>query len=54
MRDHLPPTVGLRPVDFELTAEQRELQAAVRAFAEEVVAPAAAGYDEREESRSRS
>jgi alkylation response protein AidB-like acyl-CoA dehydrogenase len=36
-------------VDFELTAEQRELQGAVRAFAEEVVAPAAAGYDEREE-----
>ena len=36
-------------MDFELTAEQRELQAAVRAFSEEVVAPAAAGYDEREE-----
>ena len=36
-------------MDFELTAEQRELQAAVRAFAEEVVAPAAAGYDGREE-----
>jgi short-chain 2-methylacyl-CoA dehydrogenase len=36
-------------VDFELTPEQRDLQAAVRAFAEEVVAPAAAGADEREE-----
>jgi alkylation response protein AidB-like acyl-CoA dehydrogenase len=36
-------------VDFELTPEQQELQAAVRAFAEEVVAPAAAEADEREE-----
>jgi alkylation response protein AidB-like acyl-CoA dehydrogenase len=36
-------------MDFELTPEQRELQAAVRAFAEEVVAPAAAAADEREE-----
>ena len=36
-------------MDFELTPEQQDLQAAVRAFAEEVVAPAAAGADEREE-----
>ncbi|HKE53800.1 MAG TPA: acyl-CoA dehydrogenase family protein [Actinomycetota bacterium] len=36
-------------MDFELTPEQQELQAAVRAFAEEVVAPAAAEADEREE-----
>jgi short-chain 2-methylacyl-CoA dehydrogenase len=36
-------------VDFELTPEQQDLQAAVRAFAEEVVAPAAADADEREE-----
>jgi len=36
-------------VDLELTAEQLALREAVRAFAEEVVAPAAAGYDEREE-----
>lgn len=36
-------------MDFELTPEQRDLQAAVRAFAEEVVAPAAPGADEREE-----
>ena len=36
-------------MDFELTPEQRDLQAAVRAFAEEVVAPAAADADEREE-----
>jgi short/branched chain acyl-CoA dehydrogenase len=36
-------------VDFELTPEQQDLQAAVRAFAEEVVAPAAAEADEREE-----
>ena len=36
-------------VDPELTAEQQALREAVRAFAEEVVAPAAAGYDEREE-----
>jgi butyryl-CoA dehydrogenase len=36
-------------VDFELTPEQQALREAVRAFAEEVVAPAAAGYDEREE-----
>jgi len=36
-------------VDFDLTQEQREFQRTVRAFAEEVVAPAAAGYDEREE-----
>ena len=36
-------------MDLELSAEQRELRDAVRAFAEEVVAPAAAGYDEREE-----
>jgi short-chain 2-methylacyl-CoA dehydrogenase len=36
-------------VDFELTPEQLELQAAVRTFAEEVVAPAAAASDEREE-----
>ncbi|MGA9159376.1 MAG: acyl-CoA dehydrogenase family protein [Actinomycetota bacterium] len=36
-------------MDFDLTPEQDELRAAVRAFAEEVVAPAAAGADEREE-----
>ena len=36
-------------MDFELTPEQQELQAAVRAFAQEVVAPAAAEADEREE-----
>jgi alkylation response protein AidB-like acyl-CoA dehydrogenase len=36
-------------VDLELTPEQQALREAVRAFAEEVVAPAAAGYDEREE-----
>jgi alkylation response protein AidB-like acyl-CoA dehydrogenase len=36
-------------VDFELTEDQRAFQALVREFAEEVVAPAAAGYDEREE-----
>jgi alkylation response protein AidB-like acyl-CoA dehydrogenase len=35
-------------VDFELMPEQRDLQAAVRAFAEEVVAPVAAETDERE------
>jgi short-chain 2-methylacyl-CoA dehydrogenase len=35
-------------VDFELTPEQRDLQATVRAFAEQVVAPAAAEADERE------
>jgi short/branched chain acyl-CoA dehydrogenase len=36
-------------VDFELTEEQRNFQSLVREFAEDVVAPAAAGYDEREE-----
>jgi alkylation response protein AidB-like acyl-CoA dehydrogenase len=36
-------------VDFELTEEQRAFQGLVREFAEEVVAPAAAGYDERGE-----
>ncbi len=36
-------------MDFDLTPEQDELRTAVRAFAEEVVAPAAAGADEREE-----
>jgi short/branched chain acyl-CoA dehydrogenase len=36
-------------VDFELSDEQRSFQTLVREFAEEVVAPAAAGYDEREE-----
>jgi short/branched chain acyl-CoA dehydrogenase len=36
-------------VDFELTRDQQDLEAAVRAFAEEVVAPAAAEADEREE-----
>jgi short/branched chain acyl-CoA dehydrogenase len=36
-------------VDFDLTDEQRSFQQLVREFAEEVVAPAAAGYDEREE-----
>jgi short/branched chain acyl-CoA dehydrogenase len=36
-------------VDFDLTEEQRSFQRLVREFAEEVVAPAAAGYDEREE-----
>jgi alkylation response protein AidB-like acyl-CoA dehydrogenase len=36
-------------VDFELTPDQQDLQAAVRAFAEEVIAPAAAEADEREE-----
>lgn len=36
-------------MDFDLTPEQEELKAAVRAFAEEVVSPAAADADEREE-----
>ncbi|HEY7659565.1 MAG TPA: acyl-CoA dehydrogenase family protein [Actinomycetota bacterium] len=36
-------------MDVDLTPEQEQLRDAVRAFAEEVVAPAAAGYDEREE-----
>jgi short-chain 2-methylacyl-CoA dehydrogenase len=36
-------------VDFDLTDEQRSFQMLVREFAEEIVAPAAAGYDEREE-----
>jgi alkylation response protein AidB-like acyl-CoA dehydrogenase len=36
-------------VDFDLTPEQDELRAAVRLFAEGVVAPAAAEADEREE-----
>ncbi|MCI0637080.1 MAG: acyl-CoA dehydrogenase family protein [Actinobacteria bacterium] len=36
-------------MDFDLTQEQEDLRAAVRAFAEEVVAPAAADADEREE-----
>ena len=36
-------------MDFDLTEEQRSFQTLVREFAEEVVAPAAAGYDEREE-----
>jgi short/branched chain acyl-CoA dehydrogenase len=36
-------------VEFDLTDEQLSFQALVREFAEEVVAPAAAGYDEREE-----
>ena len=36
-------------MDFDLTPEQRELRAAVRHFAEEVVAPQAAAFDEREE-----
>jgi short-chain 2-methylacyl-CoA dehydrogenase len=36
-------------VDFDLTEEQRSFQQLVRDFADEVVAPAAAGYDEREE-----
>ena len=36
-------------MDFELSPEQRDLQVAVRAFAEEVVAPAAAEADARAE-----
>jgi len=36
-------------VDFDLTPEQLEFQRAVRDFADDIVAPAAAGYDEREE-----
>ncbi len=36
-------------MDFDLTQEQEDLRAAVRAFAEDVVAPAAAEADEREE-----
>ncbi len=36
-------------MDFDLTDEQRSFQTLVREFAEEVVAPGAAGYDEREE-----
>jgi short-chain 2-methylacyl-CoA dehydrogenase len=36
-------------VDFELTDEQRSFQSLVREFAEEMVAPVAAEYDEREE-----
>jgi short-chain 2-methylacyl-CoA dehydrogenase len=36
-------------VEFDLTPEQEEFRSAVREFAEEVVAPVAAGYDEREE-----
>ena len=41
--------LGWEAVDFDLTTEQQALREAVRAFAEEVVAPAAPGYDEREE-----
>jgi alkylation response protein AidB-like acyl-CoA dehydrogenase len=36
-------------MDFELTEEQRAFQQLVREFSEDVIAPAAAGYDEREE-----
>ena len=36
-------------MEFDLTPEQEEFRSAVRGFAEEVVAPVAAGYDEREE-----
>ncbi|MGZ5353453.1 MAG: acyl-CoA dehydrogenase family protein [Actinomycetota bacterium] len=36
-------------MDFDLSDEQRAFRALVREFAEEVVAPAAAGSDEREE-----
>ena len=36
-------------MDFELTPEQREFQRAVRDVARDIVALAAAGYDEREE-----
>jgi short-chain 2-methylacyl-CoA dehydrogenase len=36
-------------MDFDLSQEQEDLRAAVRVFAEEVVAPAAADADEREE-----
>jgi short/branched chain acyl-CoA dehydrogenase len=36
-------------VDFELTEDQRAFRELVREFATEVVAPAAPGYDEREE-----
>ena len=36
-------------MEFDLTPEQEEFRSAVRGFAEEVVAPLAAGYDEREE-----
>ncbi len=36
-------------MDFDLTQEQREFQRAVRDFATDVVAPVAAGYDERSE-----
>jgi alkylation response protein AidB-like acyl-CoA dehydrogenase len=36
-------------VDFELTEEQRGFRELVREFARDVVAPATAGYDEREE-----
>jgi short/branched chain acyl-CoA dehydrogenase len=36
-------------VEFDLTPEQEEFRSAVRGFAEEVVAPSAAGYDDREE-----
>jgi short/branched chain acyl-CoA dehydrogenase len=36
-------------VDFDLTEEQRSFRDLVRSFAEDVVAPAAAGYDERQE-----
>ena len=32
-------------MDFDLTAEQQELRAVVRAFADEVVAPAAEVHD---------
>ncbi len=36
-------------MDFDLTPEQREFQRAVRDFADDVVAPASAAHDEREE-----
>jgi short/branched chain acyl-CoA dehydrogenase len=36
-------------VEFDLTPEQEEFRSAVREFADEVVAPVAAGFDEREE-----
>ncbi|MFL5767398.1 MAG: acyl-CoA dehydrogenase family protein [Actinomycetota bacterium] len=36
-------------MEFDLTPEQEEFRSAVREFAEDVVAPVAPGYDEREE-----
>ena len=44
------PSTGEAPVNFELTEDQKDIRDWVHGFAEQVVRPDAAEWDEREET----